>query len=400
MTRKNVTPQELALSLTKQIAEHKYAFVFSVNYYPAISYTCNRFKIPYVCWSVDSPVPELFSNSLKNEWNRIFLFDKTQYEYFKPINPNCIFYLPLATNVDRWDEVLGMRQNEVECDKNSGMRQNEENRDNNSISATGTTEKKKIDYTYSSDISFVGSLYTEKSRYDTVCIPSGKLSDYTLGYVDGLLEAQEKIYGYNLMTETLPDRVINEIVSADPDFYKGVDTFENTDRYLVAHQYLGMKLASVERINKLCKLSTELNLDLATNSNTCNVFPQSCKIGALGPVDTLSEMPFVFHNSKININITMRAIESGLSLRIWDILGCGGFLLTNYQDEIFDYFTPGKELVVYESTEDMIAKAKYYLDHEEERAEIARCGYETVKNMHTYRHRLAEMIKILTEVDT
>ena len=33
---------------------------------------------------------ELFSNALKNEWNRIFLFDRAQYAFFHPYNPEDI----------------------------------------------------------------------------------------------------------------------------------------------------------------------------------------------------------------------------------------------------------------------------------------------------------------------
>ena len=102
-------------------------------------------------------MPELFSNALKNSYNRIFLFDKAQYDFFSPVNPNCIYYLPLATNVNRWEEiVLSMTDADFE--------------------------------TYGGDVAFVGSLYTEKCKYDKLT-----LSDHTCGFVDGLMEAQLKV---------------------------------------------------------------------------------------------------------------------------------------------------------------------------------------------------------------
>lgn len=60
MTDKRVTPSRCAAKITEWILSHSLSFVFSVNFYPAISYTCSRLKVPYVCWSVDSPVAELF----------------------------------------------------------------------------------------------------------------------------------------------------------------------------------------------------------------------------------------------------------------------------------------------------------------------------------------------------
>lgn len=357
MHKKNVTPRECAGKVSEWILQKPLAFVFSINFFPAISYTCEKLKVPYVCWSVDSPVPELFSNALKNAYNRVFLFDRAQYDFFSPVNPACIYYLPLATNVKRWEAaVLGMSD---------------------------------ADYAaYGADVSFVGSLYTEKCKYDSL-----RLSDHTRGFVDGLIEAQLKVFGCNFIAESLTTEVIQEIAAADPRFYKGEDTFGDTDRYLAAHQYIGMKMAAVERERILGRLSRQFPVSLYTRSDASRLPDANCR----GGVSTLTEMPKVFQASKINLNITMRAIETGLSLRIWDILGCGGFLLTNYQAEIPDFFEIGRDLETYESMEELEEKVRYYLSHEEERVEIAINGYEKVASCHTYEIRLAQMIKTLTD---
>ena len=106
-------------------------------------------------------------------------------------------------------------------------------------------------------------------------------------------------------------------------------------------------------------------------------------------------MPLVFNRSKINLNITIRPIQSGLSLRVFDVIGCGGFLMTNYQSELEEYYTPGKEVETYSSVEELIDKCGYYLSHDDERKEIARKGYERTKAQHTYEIRFAQMIKTI-----
>lgn len=361
MHDKNITPRLCSARVAEWILSHPLSFVFTVNFFPAISYTCNHFKVPYVCWSVDSPVPELFSNALKNEYNRIFLFDKAQYDFFAPVNPSCIHYLPLATNVKRWEQVI--------------------------LSMTEEDYKQ-----YGSDVSFVGSLYTEKCKYDTL-VSSGKLSDYTRGFVDGLIESQLHVYGYNFIMDNLTDRVVSEIASADPQFYHGTDTFMDTDRYLVAHQYIGMKLAAVERQRTLAALAEHFSVNLYTRSDA-STLP---KVHNRGGASTLTEMPKVFQASKINLNMTMRPIETGLSLRVWDVLGCGGFLLTNYQAELPSYFEIGKDLDAYESLPELLEKVQYYLTHEEERIEIAIHGYEKTARLHSYENRLAEMMQMVLQ---
>ena len=105
-------------------------------------------------------------------------------------------------------------------------------------------------------------------------------------------------------------------------------------------------------------------------------------------------MPLVFQNSKINLNITLRSIIYGIPLRAIDIMGAGGFLLTNYQNDFGLHFTDGKDFASYSDREDLYNKVEYYLKHEDERKEIAENGCKEVRANHTYEKRLAEMLEI------
>ena len=108
------------------------------------------------------------------------------------------------------------------------------------------------------------------------------------------------------------------------------------------------------------------------------------RIRYCGSVDYWSEMPKVFRASKINLNFTIPNIKSGIPLRVWDVLGSGGFLLTNYQAELPYFFEEGKDLVCFDGIEDLCEKVGYYLKHEEERCAIAESGYQKVKETHLY----------------
>ena len=103
---KNLSPSGGVTILKNELLASNYDFVFSINFFPFISEVCNIFKIRYICWTVDCPVMELYSNSIQNPWNRIFMFDRAQYEEFYAQNPSCIFYLPLASNPARWESVI------------------------------------------------------------------------------------------------------------------------------------------------------------------------------------------------------------------------------------------------------------------------------------------------------
>ena len=91
----------------------------------------------------------------------------------------------------------------------------------------------------------------------------------------------------------------------------------------------------------------------------------------------------------------MRPIQTGLPLRIFDVLGCGGFLITNYQAEIPDLFEIGVDLETYSSMEELHQKCAYYLEHEDERKQIAENGYRKVKQLHDCKQRMQTMLSYM-----
>ena len=79
--------------------------------------------------------------------------------------------------------------------------------------------------------------------------------------------------------------------------------------------------------------------------------------------------------------------------RNFEVPGCGGFMLTGKADDLENYYQFGKEIVCFEDIHDLIDKIRYYLAHEEERAAIARAGYERTLREHTYAHRFEAIFK-------
>lgn len=115
----------------------------------------------------------------------------------------------------------------------------------------------------------------------------------------------------------------------------------------------------------------------------------------MGTVHYLHEMPLVFHHSKINLNITLRSIQNGIPLRAMDIMGAGGFLLTNYQNDFNYHFIDGEDYVSFFTPTDMLDKIEYYLAHDKERQKIAESGWKKICNEHTYEKKLQEILDIV-----
>jgi tRNA A-37 threonylcarbamoyl transferase component Bud32 len=88
-----------------------------------------------------------------------------------------------------------------------------------------------------------------------------------------------------------------------------------------------------------------------------------------------------------------REMDHNTSNRTWITLGCGGFLLTNYQAGLETIFTRGVHLEWYHSVEECLELIAYYLGHESERRRIARQGYEFAHAEHTYDHVMDALIR-------
>lgn len=351
---KQLLPSDCIKGLNELLKQDTYSFVFSINFFPSVSDVCNIWGIPYLCLIVDSPVLELFSTSLANPCNKIFLFDRQLYNDFHHINPDGIFHIPLATNV----------------------------RDNY---ATATMASAADRARFSSDISFIGSLYSEKCLYNQITLP-----EKMRGYVDGLIEAQLLVYGYNFIEECVTPELIEAFCKVRPELINFPDSMKVDTKAVIAQHIISVKVAEQERLRYLKALSEHFNVDLYTGSDTYSM----PLIHNRGFAKTNTEMPIIFHQSKINLNLTAKSIRSGLSLRIFDVLGCEGFLITNYQAELPEHFNIGEDLEAYTSLDDLIGKCEYYLLHDKERREIAHNGFEKVKKYHTYDIRLTQMLEI------
>jgi spore maturation protein CgeB len=351
---KQLLPSDCIKGLNELLKQDTYSFIFSINFFPSVSDVCNIWGIPYLCLIVDSPVLELFSTSLANPCNKVFLFDRQLYNDFHHINPDGIFHIPLATNV----------------------------RDNY---ATATTASAADRARFSSDISFIGSLYSEKCLYNQITLP-----EKMRGYVDGLIEAQLLVYGYNFIEECVTPELIEAFCKVRPELINFPDSMKVDTKAVIAQHIISVKVAEQERLRYLKALSEHFNVDLYTGSDTYSM----PLIHNRGFAKTNTEMPIIFHQSKINLNLTAKSIRSGLSLRIFDVLGCEGFLITNYQAELPEHFNIGEDLEAYTSLDDLMGKCEYYLSHDKERQEIAHNGFEKVKKYHTYDIRLTQMLEI------
>lgn len=331
-------------------------YAFSYNFYPELSDVCQVMGIIYIAWIMDAPHLSLFTASVYNEVNRFFAFDHSQYEMLIQMGCEHSWHLPLCTDADLFGRI---------------------------ISEEGEDHRKAFE----ADVAFVGSLYDlpPHNLYDQISY----LPQYLRGYLDGLMHAQKQIWGADIIGHAIPEQIYKEIQK-----YVRLDVKSTfLDGYYKAFfdGMLHQKITQLERRELCWYLADHFQFALYTRSDTS--FHSG--IQNRGSVDYRTEMPLVFHNSRVNLNVTLHSIETGIPQRVMDILACGGFCLTNYQAEMAEYFVDGEELVMYSDFEDMYEKIGYYLEHDKERKEIAALGCQKVRDQFGFGSGVGRMLTVL-----
>ena len=345
---------ELCEKIVRTIAGSNYDFVFSFNYFPVISIACNACKVKYVSWTFDSPFIQLFSNTVNYPYNYVFIFDRGTCRKLWDRGINTVHYLPMAAPVSRYDSYKVTKQ---------------------------------MQEIYATDISFIGSTYKEKKNrfYDRL----GAISDETKGYLEGLIQAQKNIYGDFILERLLTSEVMQDLMEHCP-LVVNQDGFEKLE-WVYANYFLARHITSIEREEVLQRLSAEHKVDLYTYEQT----PFLPQVRNRGTAEVMKEAPMIYRCSKINLNISLKSILTGIPLRAFEIMGSGSFLISNFQEDFFEYFNQGEDFVCYTSYEDLLNKTEYYLSHEKERKEIADNGYRKVKENHTYSQRIDTIIEMI-----
>lgn len=326
-------------------------FAFSFNFFPVISIACEMVNIPYLCLVFDSPYLPLNSIQINNSVNHVFVFDQELIARLRRQGVKTLHHSPLAVSGERLKKI----------------------------------SKDLKDKPYYYDISFVGTLYDDEFKlYDSL----HDLQPHVKRRVDEVIRAQERIYGYDLIGQKklITDDMILEM-------QKLVD-FEDTGHFFmdekqILRDMIRRKVSQLERVEILQMLAEVAPVSLFTRED--QIAPEG--VNDHGYAEYRHKMPEIFRLSKVNLNITLRTILSGIPLRALDVMAAGGFLISTYQRELAEAFEDGKELILVHTPKELKECCSYYLAHEAERDRIRRRGQEKVLAIYDYKNIFEKMIQ-------
>lgn len=336
------------------ISKYKVDFVLSNIFTDIVADATNRVGVKYAVWCMDSPTYSTWIRESEYDNCYFFYFDYKEYELKRQSGKTNVYHLPLAADVV-WGEKLVITDEEIKQ--------------------------------YGCDMSFVGSLYTQ-NLYDKVIERfSANMQNV---FSDIIEQSAFKWDGQDRLH--VPPEVILEVKEQCPDIFK--HPYILSDEYFIKTFLMGRKLSHVERTLIMELLSQRYNIHLYTRET--EQVPEGVR--RFPPIDAGSGALKVFYSSRINLNITLRSIASGIPARVFDVMSVGGFMLSNWQEEIPELFEEGSEIVTYKTPEELVDKADYYLRHDTERIRIGIGGYQKVKKYYTYEHQLDKLISILHPV--
>ncbi len=340
-----------ASKISELLKENGIGIAITMDFCPAVSDACESCNVMYIAWVYDAPQQALYNRQITNSCNHIFSFDKEQVGEIIRLGAKDAVHFPLATNIYR----------------NAAL-----------VINKGDEEK------YGCDVSFIGSIYVD-DYYDRIY---EKSSDPTRKEMDEIIaDSIGKWDGNNRIYRKLTNEAVAELTGLCCFGGRSDNEFAMDDDDYLAARLFARKLAYLERID-IAKRLSKYDFRLYTSSN-------GVEINGVKTFPALSydeELPKAYHLSRINLNITLHSITSGIPLRVFDIMGVGGFMLSNYQPEIEELFSVGKEMEIYRSVDELEDKVKYYLSHEDKRVKISLAGYRKVSEKYSYDVRFSQML--------
>lgn len=218
----------------------------------------------------------------------------------------------------------------------------------------------KIDFEY--DASFVGSAYAKRPYY-----------------IDHLVRRGIKIDCFG------PNWLINKPLNKLKKIKKEAERF----KWLLESNFA---FSTQKRLN----LSSRVyQYDLLNNLR------KLCEGRFHYPVDDI-EMIRIFNSSKINLGFlevfdeaNSQVVKQHLHLREFEVPMCRGLYMTNFSEELAEFYEPEKEMVMFYSEHDMLDKANFILNHPEYADGVRNKGYLRSTSCHTYQKRFLDLFNKL-----
>lgn len=345
-----------AARLLKVMEDKQIEVCFSLDYNPIVSIACEAMKRVYIAYTQHPYTPSLYSVTLKNSCNLVFVPDYSVYERFKSEGCENVFFMPLSVAAE------SIAEHVTEADSEDGP----------DLTITETVKPRE-----DIKLNLVGG--------------GSMLKDASKGYLEGCIACRHQIRGLPSMYHYLPSYIKEEILKVEPPVLDAMST-ETAESYydnrsfneLVTTADRDIHFATIIRNEHFKKVSIYADGYAADDD----------KISVFAPLKRGPELASAVRASKINLVIPHRNWISGVSGRTWDIMAAGGYVIEPVMSDLIGLFETPLEYL-YTDELSMVSKSINRLHHGEERVETVNSLLDELRDNHTHVHRLSGIFEYL-----
>ncbi len=125
------------------------------------------------------------------------------------------------------------------------------------------------------------------------------------------------------------------------------------------------------------------------------VFQAEKTVRLLPRLDYYRDLPAFYPLSAVNLNCTSRQMKGAVNQRVFDVPACGAFVLTDDRAQLAGLFEPGREVLVYETPEDIAGLVQRSLQDVAARERMVQAARRRILAEHTYEHRLTRLLGVM-----
>jgi spore maturation protein CgeB len=344
---KLLKPSDLKVDAFKQLcAQLRPEFIFTINFSPEMAFLATLGSVPYVSWTVD-PLPpsryRLYADT-RTELCLAFVHRRTLVDQMPALGIKNVEYLPLAASHAKRGKIADTRRLAP----------------------------------YACQLSFVGSSLADERARLSDWLARKKLAASALQSIELWLKKEffNQLDDASFRGLALSD-VTEELTCLCQDSFEQVELLDLLNG-LLSH-YL-----RIERIKACQRFDTRVYGD----NFWATVTSQYYGVAQHGQQTTL-----IYNASLLNLDIPRIYQRDIITMRVFDILLCGGCLLTEFSPEILEYFRDGVHLMTYRNQQELLERAEICLKDAALRQQLSEAGRAHVLQTHLLSHRIETILQ-------
>jgi spore maturation protein CgeB len=335
--------------IAEAVERGKPQLLVRINHMEGLAEFSEQSGLPTIIWEIDPALTKVQQAPPRTTKTSIFTWRRSHVESFKEAGFLNVHYLPLASNPSRRHSI------KLSSDEKS---------------------------LYEVPIAFVGGSMADRTptlRGDFTEVWDRAFPNHSLGgekVLDSILAEQRSDFSRYRIPEILAREAPGLCVPAgelEPELLAG-------------------ELAAAERRLSYAQALAPLGLHVWGDSGWQQV-PGIMYRGSAEHGVTINK---IYSNAAINLDMGRLYQLDIVTMRVFDVLACGGFVLAEYNEDLAELFKIGEEVESWRSLDELIDKCRWYLANPTQRDALAQRGYRAVCERHTIQQRLKVMLSVAT----